>query len=351
MSFFKSEYYNNGVDLAEYFPAYESFIYSQAITTTANSWDFTLNRNRYNTINYKVFLSINYTGGSTASNISTLTFPPVVYKKQTNGFSVYFRTLAIPSSWNMTLFVLVVYDPEIVRPIISSINNYNNVSSTFLLEYFPQYCSSKATINGGAGDYTLSYSLADKSTTSTTYTSIGSYEVPTTDPTTASISAGYLAEGLLFYTEQQFSNSFTAYIRTVGALNVFVNTLTLYNNSIPNNNFTSNYSVSIGENTYNLTQLFPFCEYFEFKFSNSSSEITQSFTLSKNTRNTNDYLVFPAFIYSSPGTGGTYGPFAASSATTHLIVINKSSSGFSLYFTKTTGQTWNGGLRAIVIYP
>jgi hypothetical protein len=159
---------------------------------------------------------------------------------------------------------------------------------------------------------------------------------------------------ILYYTPTQ-----TNTLRQVALVNrnlvsnIKLETLVLYPVTISTNNYTSNYNVEIGNTNYNLSKLFPLCEFFpesSFNFVNTTNQINFTYTLNRNFTNTTNYAVLASFVYSSAGTGGTYDPWEAVDVAGNLIISNQTSTSFRVSFDKNTGDNWNGGIRCLVIY-
>jgi hypothetical protein len=74
--------------------------------------------------------------------------------------------------------------------------------------------------------------------------------------------------------------------------------------------------------------------------------------LTMNKKNDTNYFVFPQIHYNSPGSAGTYTNEAAYSTIPSplLVKYGRTSSQFTVYFTKSTGDNYSGTLVCLVIY-
>lgn len=356
MTYFKSGYSINDVDLSQYFPAYETLTQSFTSTTSSTLQDislntFYLNRNTTNSTNYNVFVSFEYTSGTdtaVAASNSSNTTRPIVHSKTASNFSVLIKGL---SGWNGIIYCLVVYIPETVRPIITSVP-YTISDSSFITNYFPQYSINSITLNTQELlDISTNISLSNKESTSTDYMSIGSAEYISGDITTIS----QRFRTILFYntlTPNNTAINSRVFIRILNGatVSVYLNALTIYKLIIPDNNFTtSNYALSINGNVYDLAKIFPLSEFLEYSFfANTFGSLNILFTLQKNTRATTDYLVFPSYFY-------TYTTNITESAASQnlgtILITTKTATSFRCIFSLSgASTTYRGGVRCFIIY-
>jgi hypothetical protein len=144
-----------------------------------------------------------------------------------------------------------------------------------------------------------------------------------------------------------------------------INTLTVYpqyNSStkeitVTTNTYTTNYNTKIPQTlsstlqTLNLANIFPRCQYYNLTFSDKDSEPSRNVVFSPALETGVTYYVFTSFYYNIPGgTGGTYNIYEAANSATPIVVSNQTNTGFTVTFTKTTGDTWNGGITCLVIF-
>lgn len=354
-----SRYNISGVDLAEFFPAYEVLDYQFTQFEGSMNFTLTLTKNTSNQTNYMVFTQL-YLINTIAFGFPQLSSdtlnqdPPIIYNKTTSAFSVKFRSGSIPFGWGYTakLWFLVIYMPSSIRPVQSSIGGYQTNGTNININLFPQTRSNSHSVTGGAVGVTTDRpfytNLTDKNFVGTDYVNLNAFqydgagEPPDTVHDTGRV---------MFYTPEQTTLNYTMTLRSVGVIppNI-INSIAIYKNNIPNNNTTTGYNVVIGGTPYDLTKIFPTCEYFSFGINDNNADITRSYTLTKNTSGTTNYMVFTSYYYASGGSGSTYGPYAASQAAKTLFVYNTTSTGFSLYFNKSTGDIWTGGVRGVIVY-
>lgn len=74
-----------------------------------------------------------------------------------------------------------------------------------------------------------------------------------------------------------------------------------------------------------------------------------TFNLTQNKKNDTNYCVFPQIHYNSPITSGTYTPEAAY-GTIGKSINGRTSTQFTVYFTKSTGDNYSGILVCLIIY-
>jgi hypothetical protein len=117
--------------------------------------------------------------------------------------------------------------------------------------------------------------------------------------------------------------------------------------------FTTNYKVTNPNYSgLDLSQIFPPYEISSFSVANSSADITGTITLTNNKTSTIDYHVFATYFYGLPGgSSGTYNWQNASNGASSILIFTKTSANFQFGFTKGTGNTWNGSISFLVIYP
>jgi formylmethanofuran dehydrogenase subunit A len=101
-----------------------------------------------------------------------------------------------------------------------------------------------------------------------------------------------------------------------------------------------------------LADIFPNYEILTQEIIGSSAAVNVTFTLSRNKKNDTNYFVFPQMHYNTAGTSGTYTNEAAYGAIPSplLIKFGRTSTQFTVYFTKSTGDNYSGTLVCLVIY-
>jgi hypothetical protein len=236
-----------------------------------------------------------------------------------------------------------VYPYTPIQPIINSLNYFDTTGNP--INFFPQYMTSSLSIPNTT-NISLTIDLTLKNTNRVDYYCFGSFY----NTSGSGLNATKLQQ-IFYYTVGQTNTLIN--IRLVNSENLsgnYVETLVLYPVIIPTNNYTSNYNVKIGNTNYNLSQLFPLCEFFDQPVENKSSTITKTFILTKNTPNPREYVVLTSFVYNNAGTDHTYNPWEGINAAGNILIHNVTSTSFTANFNKSTGNTWNGGIRCLVIY-
>jgi len=356
MSYFTTGYRVNSIDLANYFPTYESG-YILTEPTAFNTYTVTLSRNNANSNNYVVFTSFRVSGGTASPrDVSIHLYKPIIYEKTSTNFKIYQRCgINFNTSGNPTLTArlwwLVIYLPSSTTSYISSINGYqvNGTTYNFATDY-PQHSIRTVPITtGGSSNINISLNFSTKNFPGTGYICIDNCEyVGGTGYVSVEDTMVYIRP-FLFYSLSASSTSISIYSYVSASVNVNLNTMIIYKQSQSAPNTTTNYNVVINGTSYDLSKIFPCCEYFqtgEIIDDDANKEFT--FTLS---RQTIDYIVIPSFLYSSSGTGGTYSPsVAAQSATYNLVIRTFTTTSFSVFFSKTTGNNWKGYVSCLVIY-
>jgi hypothetical protein len=339
----------NGIDLSGFFPAYE--VVEQTIDMTNNSptefnFSLTLKRNRNNVTNYIVLAQpIIISSNFSLDSLSNLISVPGIFNKTSTTFSATIRTQTTSPALTVKINVMfvVIYPFSSIQPIISSLNYSNNAGNPII--FFPQYMTSSSSISTSS-EISLSISLSSKSTSRTDYTYFGSFY---DNSSTSGINATRMQQ-IYYYTVGQSSTSTGIRILNQNQVsNVNVETLILYPLTISTNNYTSNYNVMIGSQTYSLSKLFPLCEFFSENFSNESPSYDRTWDLSYNYTETSNFVVLTSFVYNSAGNGSTYNPWQAIGGAGN-ITVTKTSTSFRTVFSKGTGDIWNGGIRCLVIY-
>jgi hypothetical protein len=339
----------SATDLSGYFPAYE-VLKTQIVMTANNPSQFNLTiqllRNKNNVTNYivlsqPVIISSNFSYDA----LSDLVSQAGIFNAQSTQFSatISIRTTNPALSVTADIYFVVVYPYTPIQPIINSLNYFDTTGNP--INFFPQYMTSSISIPTTT-NISLTIDLTLKDTNSVDYYCFGSFY----NTSGSGLNATKLQQ-IFFYTVGQTNTLIN--IRLVNSENLsgnYVETLVLYPVIIPTNNYTSNYNVIIGNTNYNLSQLFPLCEFFEVLFSNDSSTISAEFTLTKNTPIPREYVVLTSFIYKSAGTDHTYNPWEGINSAGNILIHTVTSTSFTANFNKTTGQTWNGGIRCLVIY-
>ena len=340
----------NAIDLSGFFPAYE--VLTQQISMVSNSpsqfnLTLTLNRNKNGITNYIVLAQPVIVSTSTGiSTLSNLIFPVGIFNKTNTNFSatILIQTTSPALSVTANIMFLIIYPYTPIQPIVNTLNYVDNAGNP--ISFFPQYMTSSISIPSSSTTISLSISLSGKSTSRTDYTYFGSFY----DNTSSSGINATRMQQIYYYNVGQTNTSTAIRIFNNNLHpNVNVETLILYPITISGNNYTSNYNVIIGNTTYNLSALFPLCEFFEEVIANDDSPYDKIWTLLKNNTGTTQYIVLTSFVYSSAGTSGTYNPWEAISGCGNIIVTTTSTT-FRTVFTKGTGQNWNGGIRCLVIY-
>ena len=340
----------NNIDLSGFFPAYE--VLTQQISMVNNSpsqfnLTLTLNRNKNGVINYIVLAQPIIVSTSTGiSTLSNLIFPVGIFNKTNTTFSatISIQTTSPPLSVTTNIMFIVIYPYNPIQPIVNTLNYVDNAGNQ--ISFFPQYMTSSISIPSSSTRISLSISLSGKSTSRTDYTYFGSFY---DNSSSSGINATTMQQ--IYYYNVGQTNTSTA-IRILNNnldSNVNVETLILYPITISGNNYTSNYNVIIGNTTYNLSELFPLCEFFEEVIANNNSTYDKTWTLLKNNTGTSQYIVLTSFVYSSAGTGGTYDPWEAINSCGNIIVTTTTTT-FRTVFSKNNSDNWNGGIRCLVIY-
>ena len=345
-----TDFLQNNVDLSGYFPAYEVLTTQIVVTSnypTIHELQLTLTRNKNGITNYIVlsqpYITLTNYGSTNSRQISHA----VIYKKTATTFSATINTASAspPLELEATIWFVVVYPYSSIQPIINSLDYYDSAGDP--IDFFPQYMTSSLSMSS-ATDITLDIDLTPKSTDRTDYICFGSlYDTVSED--SASTAASDIKQ-IMYYTVGQTGDKTQIKINKTSISNIDVETLVLYPIIISTNDYTSNYFVKINNIYYSLSTIFPLCEVFILNFSNKNSVVTTTFTLTANTKNTTNYVILASYVYNSSGSGGTYNPFEGSSSAKNLLVTEKTTRDFTILFEKTTGDTWNGGIRCLVIY-
>ncbi len=107
-----------------------------------------------------------------------------------------------------------------------------------------------------------------------------------------------------------------------------------------------------GSVSTDLAAIFPNYEILTQEITGSASTVNATFTLTMNKKNDTNYFVFPQIHYNSAGSSGTYSTESAYGAIASPLLIRygRTSTQFSVYFTKTTGDNYTGTLVCLVIY-
>lgn len=345
-----TNFLQNSVDLSGYFPAYEVLTTQIVVTSnnpTIHELQLTLTRNKNGITNYIVLsqpyiISTNY-GSANSRQISHA----VIYKKTATTFSATINTASATPALELTatIWFVVIYPYSTIQPIINSLNYYDSAGDPII--FFPQYMTSSLLMSS-ATDITLNINLTNKNTLRTDYICFGSLW-DTVSQNSASAAASAI-EQIMYYTVGQTNTNTQIKIKKTGISNINVETLILYPISISTNNYTSNYFVKINNVSYSLSTIFPLCEVFISNFGNKDSVVTRTFNLTQNDTNTTNYVILASYVYNNSGSGGTYNPIEASSSANTLLVTEKTATNFTILFSKSTGDTWNGGVRCLVIY-
>jgi hypothetical protein len=340
----------NGIDLSGFFPAYEVLKHTiNMANNSPNRFDFslTLTRNRNNVTNYIVLAQpIIISSNFSSASLSNLVRSPGIFNKTSTTFSatISIQTTSPSLTVEADIMFVVVYPFSSIQSIISSLNYSDNAGNP--INFFPQYMTSSIGIPSTSSEISLSIDLSSKSTSRTDYTYFGSFY----DNSSSSGINATTMQQIYYYTVSQSSTSTGIRILNQDRVsNVNVETLILYPLTISTNNYTSNYNVMIGSQTYSLSKLFPLCEFFSQDFSNESSSYDRTWDLSYNYTGTSNFVVLTSFVYNSAGNGSTYNPWQAIGGAGN-ITVTKTSTSFRTVFSKGTGDIWNGGIRCLVIY-
>jgi hypothetical protein len=340
-------YSASSVGFTDYFPAYEL----NSITITTNiplnsTYTINLTKNRNNATNYmciiQLFNAVGTTNVFTLSQINQF----IIYDKTASSYKVWLNSsAAITLAANSTIYLWCVtfYPHQTERAIASSIGNYKTNSLDYNpCNYFPQFAVDTYSYTyTSPGEYSATTSLATKNTLRTDYYNFGSV----TNNAVSGTNAGF-AQRILYYENPKSNTAYVTTVKFTGSVTVTFDTISMYVPSIPSNNFVSNYNV----NSVSLEKTFPVCEILSSSIGSTATNRSADMTLTKNTRNTTDYIVLSSFSYLSPGSGGTYNPYQASENVGMPIISSKTETQFKVSFTTTNGNIWNGAIRCLVIY-
>jgi hypothetical protein len=349
MSYHKVGYQTNGVDLADYFPAYEitqlTIPSGGTNVPTNGQWTITLTKNVTRTTNYISIIQPYYSTGSynkflLSSNIIQF----LIRDKIADSYGVWMSNInsLTGSEATIILWCVTFYTHQTERAFVSGISNYNvNGVSYNLCNYFPQFAVHINTNTVGS----ITNSLTTKNTTSTNYLNFGSV----TFNNVTSISAKDVKK-IMYFENTNTRSSSNFYIRLYSDnTNITVNTITMYlPTSINNTLGFSNYNVD----NVDLDKIFPRFENFFLQMYNASDNREWTFSLAKNTRETTDYVVLTSYVYFTEGTGlsGTYSALEASINAGMPIISAKSATSFIVSTRTPKGESWYGGMNLLVIY-
>lgn len=348
-----TNFLENNIDLSGYFPAYE--VLQQQIVMTNNvpsqfELTLTLTRNKNNVTNYIVLsqpriISTNFS----IFTLGTLMRPAGIYKKTSTTFSATMLITTTSPALSVTadMWFVVIYPYTPIQPIVSSLNYSDSVGNP--INVFPQYMTSSLSIPNNTNNITLNLSLSAKATNRTDYYMFASFYDSVSQ--SSGVNATRMQQAFYYRIGETSTSRQVMLVNGNLVSNIRLETLVLYENIITTNNYTSNYNVKIGDTFYNLAKLFPLCEFFSSDLNeNSTSDVSRTFSLTANFRNTTNYVVLTGFVYNSDGVGDTYTPWEGISSVGNILIDNITSTSFRATFDKTTGQKWNGGIRCLVIY-
>lgn len=353
-------YSSGGTDLDKYFPTYE---YSTAVAEIGGSVSgfiiVNLTRNLDNTTNYMVFYTF-YNETTAYNNLTKAYSRCIVYNKTSSNFNFFIcnntNTSFIGTGTRVMFWI--VYVTDINSQINTEINTdtgYTDVNGADFSSYFPKYYFYVDGVATPVSNYTVSPDLSIKGWTNSSYHLFSSYESGITNPSDADLlNMVNSCDTVLYGTTVlgKTSTSFNYYLRitnTTYASNIIINTIALL--PAQNQAYSSNYTVNINSTKTRLNKYYPECEFFYFPIDNTSSTITNTFTLTAG-KGTTNYIVIVGGSYNDNGSSGnSYNPYNASHADAFPPVItSKTTTSFTAVFTKSTGQIWDGGFQFIVIY-
>lgn len=350
MSYHKVNYQANGVDFADYFPAYE--VGTVTITNIAQNSQFqiSLTQNKYSTTNYVSFIQAHLSSGTADVYLLSRINQFTIYNKTASSYYVWMNcdpSIVSLAGVNLVLWCVTFYIQQTERSLVTSIPNLNyNVSGSIYnpCNYFPQFTVYQNAATTTTNNQTFTNSLSTKSSSLTTYLNFGSVTNNSVSATNADN-----VQKIMYLEVPKSSSQYVPRVYTNNAsinTNVFLNTITMYVPTIAANNFVSNYKVESNA----LEDVFPICEIFTMAMTGSSGNRTTTFTLTKNTNSTTNYVVITSYSYYTNGSGGTYNPYDASIGGGMPIISLKTATNFKVTTTTGSGNNWNGGLNCLVIY-
>lgn len=347
MSYHKVNYQANGVDFADYFPAYE--VGTATITTISENAQFQipLTKNKYNTTNYVSFIQVYQSGGTAnvhtlSTNINQFT----IYNKTASSYYVWMNCASnIVTGVSIVLWCVTFYMQQTERSLAASIPNYSvNGVSYNPSSYFPQFAviQNAITTASATGVSTVNL-LSTKNSSSTEYCNFGSV----TNNSVSTTNAGNVQK-IVYYEFGKVPNNYTIHLYTTNSTSVTLNTITMYVPAIPSNNFATNYKVD----NVALEDVFPICEVVNVTIYGSADNRIWDVPLTRNTNSSTNYVVITSFTYTSntSGSGGTYSSYQASNSAGMPIVSSKTPTQFRLSLYTTSGNNWSGSLNCLVIY-
>jgi hypothetical protein len=353
MSYHKVNYKASGVDFADYFPAYEVAIISNTLITPDVSFLVNLSKNKYSTTNYVSFIQPYY--GSPITGLPPLTIYDLaerihqisIYNKTTSSYNVWVKSdNFLGDALTMTWWCVTFYTHETERQLVSSIPNTSykvNTSDYNPCIHFPQFRIDQNDVST-TGNVYFENSLATKNTSSTTYLNFGSI---TNNSTPTTLTAGNIQK-IMYYEYPKASTKYGVVTYTSGTPSIKINTITMYFDQITStvNNFNSKYNMDGIE----LEKTFPICEKFTVSMLGRVTGRDTTFTLTKNTNATTNYVVISSYTYNHDGSGGTYNPYEASINVGTAIIHTKTATTFTVTTITTNGDNWNGTFNCLVIY-
>ena len=341
MSYHKVNYKANGVDFADYFPAYEVYTTTNIASLSLNSqFSIPLSKNKYNTLNYVSFIQPFFSGTQDVHAVSRDINPFTIYNKTTSSYSVWMNCENTLTNVNIVLWCVTFYMEETEQSLMTNIPGYKvNNSDYDPADYFPQFLVHQNT-STTIGDVSITNSLSTKNTSSTNYFNFGSV----TNNSVSSSNAANVQQ-IIYYEETKASSQYIMRVYTTTP-SITLNTITMYVPSIPSNNFVSNCKV----NNVALEDTLPICEVISVVIGGSTDNRIWDVPLSKNTNSTTNYVVITSFSYYHPGNTNIYNPYEASINAGMPIISSKTALQFRLSHRTTSGDSWNGGLNCLVIY-
>jgi len=87
-----------------------------------------------------------------------------------------------------------------------------------------------------------------------------------------------------------------------------------------------------------------------FNIIGNASAVSETMILQNNITATSNYSVFPSFYYGYTGSGGTYNIGQTCNALSQVMITGRTSTEFSWYLNKTTGDNTNCVITFLIIY-